>query len=45
MEAYDILMRSTGQLQYKGDRSMLVDYQDFGNGTMILVFDLTARSE
>ena len=34
-------MRSTGQ--YKGRRSMLVDYHDFGNGTMILVFDLTAR--
>ena len=36
-------MHSTGQ--YKGDRSMLVDYHDFGNGTMILVFDLTARGE
>ena len=24
---------------------MLVDYHDFGNGMMILVFDLTARSE
>ena len=24
---------------------MLVDYHDFGNGTMILVFDLTARGE
>ena len=43
VEAYDTLMRSTGQ--YKGGRSMLVDYHDFGNGTMILVFDLTARSE
>ena len=36
-------MRSTGQ--YKGGRSMLVDYHDFRNGTMILVFDLTARGE
>ena len=36
-------MHSTGQ--YKGDRSMLVDYHDFGNGTMILVLDLTARGE
>ena len=36
-------MRSMGQ--YKGGRSMLVDYHDFGNGTMILVFDLTARGE
>ena len=43
VEAYDTLMRSTGQ--YKGGRSMLVDYHDFGNGTMILVFDLTARGE
>ena len=24
---------------------MLVDYHDFGNGNMILVFDLTARGE
>ena len=40
VEAYDTLMRSTGQ--YKGGRSMLVDYHDFGNGMMILVFDLTA---
>ena len=24
---------------------MLVDYHDFGNGTMILVFDLIARGE
>ena len=24
---------------------MLVDYHDFGNGTMILVFDLTVRGE
>ena len=36
-------MRSTGQ--YKGMRSMLVDYNNFGNGNMILVFDLTARGE
>ena len=36
-------MRSTGQ--YKGSRSMLVDYHDFGNGNTILVFDLTATSE
>ena len=43
VEAYHTLMRSTGQ--YKGGRSMLVDYHDFGNGTMILVFDLTARGE
>ena len=43
VDAYDTLMRSTGQ--YKGGRSMLVDYHDFGNGTMILVFDLTARGE
>ena len=43
VEAYDTLMRSTGQ--YKGGRSMLVDYHDFGNDTMILVFDLTARGE
>ena len=43
VEAYDTLMRSTGQ--YKGGRSMLADYHDFGNGTIILVFDLTARGE
>ena len=43
VEAYDTLMHSTGQ--YKGGRSMLIDYHDFGNGTMILVFDLTARGE
>ena len=43
VEAYDTLMRSTGQ--YKGGRSMLVDYHDFGNGTMILVFDLTVSGE
>ena len=44
VEAYNTLMCSTGQ--YKGGRrSMLVDYHDFGNGTMILVFDLTARGE
>ena len=43
VEAYDTLMRFTGQ--YKGRRSMLVDYHDFGNGTMILVFDLIARGE
>ena len=43
VEAYDTLMRSTEQ--YKGGHSMLVDYNDFGNGTMILVFDLTARGE
>ena len=36
-------MRSMGQ--YKGGRSMSVDYHDFGNGTMIFVFDLTARGE
>ena len=36
-------MHSTGQ--YKGGRSMLVDYHDFGNGAMILVFGLTARGE
>ena len=34
------------QGQYKGGgRSMLVDYHDFGNGMMILVFDLTAGGE
>ena len=43
VEAYDTLMHSTGQ--YKGGRSMLADYHDFRNGTMILVSDLTARSE
>ena len=43
VEVYNTLMRSTGQ--YKGECSMLVDYHDFGNGTMILVFDLTARGE
>ena len=43
VEAYDTLMRSTGQ--YKGSCSMLVDYNDFGNGNTILVFDLTARGE
>ena len=42
VEAYGTLMCSTGQ--YKGGRSMLVDYHDFGNGT-ILVLDLTARGE
>ena len=43
MEAYDTLMRSTGQ--YKGSCSMLVDNNNFGNGNTILVFDLTARGE
>ena len=43
VEAYDTLTRLTGQ--YKGGRSTLVDYHDFRNGTMILVFDLTARGE
>ena len=43
IEAYDSLMRSIGQ--YKGGRSMLVDYHDFENGTKILVFDLTVRGE
>ena len=43
VEAYDTLMRCTGQ--YKGSRSMLVDYNDFGNGNTIVVFDLTARGE
>ena len=43
VEAYDTLIRSTGQ--YKGGCSMLVDYPNFGNGKMILVFDLTARGE
>ena len=43
VETYDTLMRSTGQ--YRGGRSMLVDYHDFGNGTMILVFDLTVRGD
>ena len=43
VETYDTLMRSTGQ--YKCGLSMLVDYHDFGNGTMILVFDLTVRGE
>ena len=43
VEAYDTIMHSTGQ--YKGGRSMLVDYHDFGNGMMILVFDLTPRGE
>ena len=42
-EAYDTVMPSKGQ--YKGGRSMLVDYDDFGNGMMILVFNLTARGE
>ena len=43
VEAYDTLMRSTGQ--YKGSRSMLVDYNNFGNGNTILAFNLTARGE
>ena len=43
VEACDTLMRSTGQ--YKGGRSMLIDYHDFENGTMILVFDLIVRGE
>ena len=43
VEAYNTLMRSTGR--YKGTHSMLVDYNDFGNGNTILVFDLTARGE
>ena len=42
-EAYDTLMRSTGQ--YKGHRATLVNYNDFGNGSTILVFDLTSRGE
>ena len=37
------LMRSIGQ--YKGGHSMLVDYNNFGNGTKILVFDLTPKGE
>ena len=37
MEAYDTLMKSTGQ--YKGTCSMLVDYNDFGNDNTIFVFD------
>ena len=36
-------MHCTGQ--YKGECSMLLDYHDFGNGTLILMFDLTARGE
>ena len=36
-------MRSTGQC--KGGRSILVDYHDFGNGTMILMVALTAVGE
>ena len=43
VEAYNTLMKSTGQ--YKGLRLMLVDFYDFGNGNMILVFDLTGRGE
>ena len=43
VEAYNTLMRFTGQ--YKGSCLMLVDYNDFGNGNTILVFDLTARGE
>ena len=43
VEAYNTLMRFTGQ--YKGTRSMLVNYNNFGNGNTILVFDLTARGE
>ena len=43
VEAYDTLMHSTEE--YKGSRSMFVDYHDFGNDTMILVFDLTAKGE
>ena len=43
VEAYDTLMHSTGQ--YKCGCSMLVNYHEFGNGTMILVFDLTVRGE
>ena len=43
VEAYDTLMRSTGR--YKGMHLMLVDYNDFGNGNKILVFDLNARGE
>ena len=43
VEACDTLMRSTGW--YKGTRSMLVDYNDFGNGNKISVFNLTARGE
>ena len=33
VEAYNTLMRSTGQ--YEGMHSMLVDYNDFGNGNRI----------
>ena len=40
---YNTLMRSTGQ--YKGHCAMLVNYHDFGNGSGILVFDLTSRGE
>ena len=43
MEAYNTLMRSSGL--YKSSHSMLVDYNDFGNGNTISVFDLTARCE
>ena len=41
VEAYDTPIRSTGQ--YKCKRWMLVDYNDFGNGNTMLVFDLTAE--
>ena len=43
MEAYDTLMRSTGQC--KGTCLMSVGHNDFGNGNTVLVFDLTARGE
>ena len=38
-KTYDTLMQSTGH------RATLVDYHDFGNGSTILVFDLTSRGE
>ena len=41
VEACDTLMKSAGQ--YKDLPSMLVLYNDFGNGNTISVFDLTVR--
>ena len=43
VESCDTLMRPTRQ--YKGSRSRLVDFNDFGNGNTISVSDLTARGE
>ena len=46
MHWFDWILILTQEITSKlTSHSMLVDYHDFGNGTMSLVFDLTARGE